>query len=89
MFVLVVRDNPTAGQWCPLKVYACYSDDGGYKWSSSGICAEADGDESKVVELSDGRILMSIRNRKKADACSLIHLTEAIHGVPPKSIYNL
>jgi sialidase-1 len=65
MFVLVVRDNPTAGQWCPLKVYACYSDDGGYKWSSSGICAEADGDESKVVELSDGRILMSIRNRKK------------------------
>lgn len=64
MFVLVVRDNPAKG-WSPLKNYAIYSDDGGYTWTSSGVVAEADGDEAKVTELSDGRILMTIRNRKR------------------------
>jgi len=64
MFVDVVREDPKEG-WSQLSTYAIYSDDGGYTWTSSGNKSEGDGDESKVVELSDGRILMSIRNRKR------------------------
>lgn len=64
MFVDVVRTNPQPG-WSQLSTYAIYSDDGGYTWKSSGNPSSTDGDESKVVELSDGRVLMSIRNRKR------------------------
>ncbi len=64
MFVDVVRTNPQPG-WSQLSTYAIYSDDGGYTWTSSGVPSSTDGDESKVEELSDGRILMSIRNRKR------------------------
>lgn len=64
MFVDVVRTNPAQG-WSPLSNYAIYSDDGGYTWTSSGVAAETDGDEAKVTDLADGRILMSIRNRKR------------------------
>lgn len=40
--------------------YVIYSDDNGENWHVSS-CAFEGGDESKMVELSDGRILMSIR----------------------------
>lgn len=63
MFALVVRDNET--KWYPLKVYAVWSDDGGHTWKCSDNAADNDGDESKIVELLDGRLLMSIRNRHK------------------------
>ncbi len=63
MFVKVVRTSPEPG-WSPLSTVAIYSDDGGYTWQSSGVASDIDGDEAKVVELSDGRVLMSIRNRK-------------------------
>ncbi|MDE5890344.1 MAG: glycoside hydrolase, partial [Bacteroidales bacterium] len=43
-----------------LNNHAVYSDDGGKTWHVSDIAFEG-GDEAKVVELSDGRILMSIR----------------------------
>jgi sialidase-1 len=62
MFVLVVRENDV--KWGNLSAYACYSDDGGYTWSVSKNCADSDADESKVVELNDGSVLMSIRNRR-------------------------
>ncbi|MCM1503269.1 MAG: glycoside hydrolase [Bacteroidales bacterium] len=48
---------------CPasnLNNHAVYSDDGGNTWHVSDIAFEG-GDEAKAVELSDGRILMSIR----------------------------
>lgn len=43
--------------------YAIYSDDGGYNWKVSSTPATENGDEAKVVELSDGRLMMSIRAR--------------------------
>lgn len=40
--------------------YVVYSDDNGYTWQVSD-CAYLGGDEAKVMELVDGRVLMSIR----------------------------
>ena len=59
MFPLVVREkeNPS------FKVYAIYSDDCGRTWMVSKNPATADGDESKIVQLADGSLIMSIRNR--------------------------
>ena len=42
--------------------YAFYSDDNGKTWNISELAYKG-GDESKVVELSDGRVLMSVRQR--------------------------
>ncbi len=43
-----------------LNNHAVYSDDGGQTWKVSGM-AYPNGDEAKIVQLNDGRILMSIR----------------------------
>lgn len=59
LFALVTRQ---AGE-PKFKVYAIYSDDGGRTWDVSKQPATVDGDESKLVELADGTIIMSIRNR--------------------------
>ena len=40
--------------------YVLYSDDNGYTWQRSEMAYEA-GDESKLIELNDGRILLSAR----------------------------
>lgn len=61
MFVLVVREKDVKGFRC----YAVYSDDGGRNWKVSKNPGTFDGDESKVVQLSDGSLIMSIRNRYK------------------------
>ena len=45
-----------------LDNYAFYSDDNGKTWNISELAYKG-GDESKVVELSDGRILMSVRRK--------------------------
>lgn len=63
MFVLVVRDSPK--KWSKVKDYACFSDDGGITWQVAGEPADTDGDEAKIVELDNGDLLMSIRNRRK------------------------
>lgn len=63
MFVLVVRDNPK--KWSNVKDYACVSTDGGFTWNVAGEPADTDGDEAKIVQLTDGKLLMSIRNRRK------------------------
>lgn len=59
IFALVARekDNPH------FKVFAVYSDDGGENWKVSANPASLDGDEAKIVQLADGSLLMSIRNR--------------------------
>ena len=59
IFALVTRQK--GNDYFP--VYAVYSDDGGYNWSVSKTPATEDGDESKIVELPDGTLIMSIRNR--------------------------
>lgn len=63
MFVMAVR---TTSEWGgPLSNYACYSDDGGETWQVSSNPGDTNGDEAKVVELANGDLLMSIRNRDK------------------------
>lgn len=59
IFSLVAREegNPH------FKVYAVYSDDSGRSWKVSENPASCDGDESKIVQLADGSLIMSIRNR--------------------------
>lgn len=61
IFALVTR--PEGAKKFP--VYAVYSDDGGHTWRLSDNPATLDGDESKIVQLSDGSLIMSIRNRYK------------------------
>lgn len=57
MFVAAIRETE---EW-QLNNYVFYSDDNGETWNLSQR-ASVGGDEAKVVELNDGRILMSIRH---------------------------
>lgn len=67
MFVAAVREDSL---WMACN-YVFYSDDNGETWQCSQK-ASPKGDEAKVVELSDGRILMSIR----AEGHRLYNLSE-------------
>ena len=60
MFVAAIREGSAQS----LNNYAVYSDDNGITWQVSGR-ASTGGDEAKVSELVDGRILMSIRHAGK------------------------
>ncbi len=60
MFVAAVRENSEYS----LSNYLYYSDDNGVTWNVSER-AFTGGDEAKVVELNNGDILMSIRNKNK------------------------
>ena len=57
MFVAAIREGSAQS----LNNYAVYSDNNGVTWQVSGR-ASVGGDEAKVTELVDGRILMSIRH---------------------------
>lgn len=57
MFALVTRAKGDK----LFKCYAIYSDDGGHTWNASRTPATVNGDESKIAELPDGSLLMSIR----------------------------
>lgn len=61
LFALVTRKKGVQN----FPVYAVYSDDGGKNWKVSKTPATLNGDESKIIELKDGTLLMSIRNRYK------------------------
>lgn len=63
MLVVAARNDESWGG--TMSNYAVYSDDGGITWQVSKNAACTNGDEAKVVELPDGKILMSIRNRAK------------------------
>ncbi len=58
IFVVAMRENDTREMVCN---HAVYSDDNGQTWQVSER-ASIGGDEAKVTELVDGRILMSIRH---------------------------
>lgn len=58
MFVAAVRE----GEAWSANDYVLYSDDNGDTWQCSQRACKG-GDEAKVVELRDGRILMSIRHQ--------------------------
>ena len=57
IFVAAIRETTAQS----LNNHAVYSDDNGQTWHVSGRASTA-GDEAKVTELADGRILMSIRH---------------------------
>ena len=63
MLVVAARNDESWGG--TMSNYAVYSDDGGITWQVSKNAACTNGDEAKVVELTNGNILMSIRNRAK------------------------
>lgn len=58
MFVVAMRETDAREAVCN---HAVYSDDNGITWKVSER-ASVGGDEAKVTELADGRILMSIRH---------------------------
>lgn len=60
MFVAAMRYDAST----TLYNHVVYSNDNGATWNVSN-CAMVGGDEAKVVELNDGRILMSIRRQSK------------------------
>ena len=63
MFVVAARQNSTyAGA---MSNFAVYSDDHGATWQVSSNEASSYGDEAKIVELKNGDLLMSIKNRSK------------------------
>ena len=63
MLVVAARNDASWGG--TMSNFAIYSDDGGQTWQASKNAACTNGDEAKVVELPNGHILMSIRNRAK------------------------
>ena len=63
MFCLVTR--PKEKKWSELQIYPVKSTDGGHTWNIIAVSVDDDADESKLVELPDGSLLMSVRNRRK------------------------
>jgi len=59
LFAIAAR---TGEKFPPLSNYVCVSNDGGRRWQLLPVPVDCRGDEAKLVELSDGRWLMSIRN---------------------------
>lgn len=65
--IMAVIPTRTVEKWGgPLSTYVIYSDDNGDTWQVSETPGDTDGDESKLVELENGDILMSIRNRHQS-----------------------
>ena len=61
MFVVAARNSSDWGG--AMSNYAVYSDDHGATWQVSSDAACITGDEAKIVELENGDLLMSIKNR--------------------------
>lgn len=74
MFVTAVRENQ---RW-NLSNYLLYSDDEGENWHLSERAFEG-GDEAKVVELPNGDILMSVRNKHRGDRYFVSSSDNGIH----------
>ena len=64
MFVVAAREDGSTDGSGEMSNFAVYSDNHGESWNVSSIAC-GNGDEAKVVELSDGKLLMSIKNRSK------------------------
>lgn len=62
-FCLVTR--PDVKKWGNLNVYGVRSCDRGHSWQAVPVAVDTDADESKIVQLADGSLLMSIRNRRQ------------------------
>lgn len=58
---ILTANVTTYDGWPELCNHAVYSDDGGKTWEVSGLAFGPGGDEAKMVQLKDGRVLMSIR----------------------------
>lgn len=62
-FCLVARVSDK--KWSKLHIYPVCSRDGGKTWTINPTPVDEDADESKMAQLRDGSLLMSIRNRRK------------------------
>lgn len=63
MFALVARLKDK--KWSELDIYPVESRDGGVTWTAIPVSVDSDADESKIEQLPDKSLLMSIRNRRK------------------------
>lgn len=63
-FVGVVRESNSTDVGS-ISNYVFYSEDNGTTWEVSSCCMTSGGNEAKIVELNDGRWLVSIRNQNK------------------------
>lgn len=63
-FVGVVRESNSTDV-SSISNYVFYSEDNGTTWKVSSCCMASGGNEAKIVELNDGRWLVSIRNQNK------------------------
>lgn len=62
---VLVANVTTYDGWKGMCNHAVYTDDGGQTWNVSNLAYADKGDEAKMVELQDGSILMSIRQKGK------------------------
>lgn len=65
--LFAVAAHHTGEKWPPLHNYICKSEDGGHNWQLLPTPASDSGDEAKLVELYDGRWLLSTRNPDKGN----------------------
>lgn len=62
--IMAVMPTRTTAEWGGrISCYVIYSDDDGETWKVSQNPGDTNGDEAKLVELNNGDLLMSIRNR--------------------------
>ena len=80
MFVVAARNDSSWGG--TMSNYAVYSDDHGASWRVSANAASPNGDEAKVVELGNGELLMSIKNRRddSYDGCGYRLMSKSSDG---------
>lgn len=56
--------------------HVIYSDDNGASWHIGGTVYPDGGNESSVVELSDGRVMLNMRSYHKTDSCRSMAISE-------------
>jgi sialidase-1 len=66
---IVVPANHTVFEDRSTHSHLIYSDDCGVTWHIGGIVKEAGGNESSVVELKNGNLMLNMRNYDKQHAC--------------------
>lgn len=62
---IVVSCNHTNYPEREHRSHVIYSDDGGVTWTLGGIVAQAGGNESSVVELKNGDLVLNMRNKNR------------------------
>ncbi len=82
--LIVPATRRTSGK---TQSFALYSDDHGAKWHA-GAVVEAAVNEAQIVELSDGRLLMSVRPNSGGDRLVALSSDNGEHWTTPVSLFS-